>query len=119
MRTKCVWLVLVMFSVFGFATQASAADRLGSYLAIKGGIYSPSATFDLSNVDVETTFDGTTTFGVHAGVGLDVGITQNAFIGVEARYVWAEPSFGCRRTLRTPSTRKLPPHTRRMYARSS
>ena len=184
MRTKCVWLVLVMFSVFGFATQASAADRLGSYLAIKGGIYSPSATFDLSNIDVETTFDGdtktgvdgeiafghyflptfalelgigyfkstgsyetdatrgdvdfnvipiilsakvlspvgpvdpygefgigayfsefnldnnlntfdgTTTFGVHAGAGLNVGITQNAFIGVEARYVWAEPSFG-------------------------
>ena len=159
-------------------------ERMGSYLALKGGIYSPSATFDLSNVDVETTFDGdtetgrrrrdrvrpllpahlrsrtgrrllqgqgllrdrldagqgrlqrhpdhpvrqgphprrpgrslrrvrhrrlllgiqrddnlntfdgTTTFGIHAGAGLNVDITQSAFIGVEGRYVWANPSFG-------------------------
>jgi outer membrane protein W len=40
------------------------------------------------------TFNGTTTFGIHTGVGMNVNITQNAFIGVEGRYVWANPSFG-------------------------
>jgi len=184
MRTKWVWLVLIIISMVGFATGSTAADRLGNYLALKGGIYSPSATFDLSNVDVETTFDGdtetgfdgeiafghyllptfalelgigyfrgkgsyettatrgqvdfdvipvilsakvlvpvgavdpygefgigayfsefnvddslntfdgTTTFGIHAGAGLNVAISPKVFIGVEARYVWAEPSFG-------------------------
>lgn len=184
MKTKCTVSVLIMFAAIGFASPSAAADRLGSYLALKGGIYSPSATFDLSNVDVETTFDGdtetgvageiafghyvlptlalelgvgyfkgsgsvetavtredldfdvipiilsakalipvgsvdpygefgigayftefdaddnlntfetTTTFGIHAGAGVNVGITQHAFLGVEGRYVWAEPSFG-------------------------
>ena len=167
----------------GLVFQASGAERLGSYVALKGGIYSPSATFDLKNLDVETTFkadtktgfdgeiaighyflptlalelgvgyfkgkgsfattpshpmdfnvipaivsakalipvgpvdpygefgigayftkfnvsdnlntfSGTTTFGIHAGAGMNVNITKNAFIGVEGRYVWANPKFG-------------------------
>lgn len=40
------------------------------------------------------TFKGTTTFGMHTGAGLNVNITPNAFLGVEGRYVWANPSFG-------------------------
>jgi opacity protein-like surface antigen len=40
------------------------------------------------------TFNGTTTFGIHAGAGVNVPVSQNVFIGVEGRYVWAEPSFG-------------------------
>lgn len=184
MKNKRIGSVLIMFAAMAFVSHASAAEKPGSYLALKGGIYSPSATFDLSNVEVETTFDGdtetgvageiafghyvlptlalelgigyfkgagsietssrredldfdvipvilsakalipvgsvdpygefgigayftefnaddnlntfetTTTFGIHAGAGVNVGITQHAFIGAEGRYVWAEPSFG-------------------------
>lgn len=179
--------LMAIISMVGLASPTLGAGRLGSYVALKGGIYSPSATFNLSNVDVETTFDGdtktgfngelafghyflptlaleagagyfkgkgsfvgtgvasssrqvdfdvipiivsakalipvatvdpyaelgigayftkfnvsdnlnsfdgTTTFGIHTGGGLNVNITQNAFIGVEGRYVWANPSFG-------------------------
>jgi len=186
-RTRCALLLLVMFGVVGLAPQASGAGRLGSYLALKGGVYSPSATFNIENVDLETTFEGdtetgvageiafghyvlptlalelgvgyfkgkatleaesvtadhqdadfnvipvivslkalipagpidpygelgigayftdlevsdnlnsfsgTTTFGLHAGAGLNVNVTQHAFVGVEGRYVWADPSFG-------------------------
>ncbi len=186
-RTKCALLLLVMFSVVGLASQAYGAGRLGSYLALKGGIYSPSASFNLDNVDLDTTFegdtqtgfdgeiaighyflptlaielgagyfkgkgslvgpsmatdrhkvdfnvipiivsakalipagpldpygelgigayftefnvsdnlntfDGTTTFGLHTGAGMNINLSQNAFLGVEGRYVWANPSFG-------------------------
>jgi opacity protein-like surface antigen len=182
-KTKCALCLLVAFSVIGFAPHASRAERLGSYLALKGGIYSPSASFDLGNLAVESTFEadtktgvdgeiafghyilptlalelgvgyfrakstfpttpphslnfdvvpvilsakalipvgpvdpygelgigayftsvdvkgnlnsfsGTSTFGIHAGAGLNVNITPHAFIGVEGRYVWANPSIG-------------------------
>jgi outer membrane protein W len=178
---------LIVLSVVGFAPQTSGAEKLGSYVAFKGGIYSPSASFNLANVDIETTFEGdtqtgidgeiaighyflptlalelgagyfkakgsfkagsapaadpqvdfdvipilvsakafipagrvdpygelgigayitqldvshnlntfsgTTTFGLHVGAGLNVNITPRAFLGVEGRYVWANPSFG-------------------------
>jgi outer membrane protein W len=180
-------LLLLLGSVAVLVPQASGEGRLGNYLALKAGIYSPSESFNFKNVAVETTFDadtetgfngeiaighfflptlalelgvgyfkgkgsvaaesataprhqvdfdvipfivsakalvpagpvdpygeigigayftqfdvtnnlnsfnGTTTFGLHAGAGLNVNITQSAFIGVEGRYVWAEPSFG-------------------------
>jgi hypothetical protein len=31
---------------------------------------------------------------MHTGTGVNVNITPNAFLGVEGRYVWANPSFG-------------------------
>jgi len=185
-RTLGLSLLLILGAT-AFAPNVSGAGRLGSYLALKGGIYSPSATFNISNVDVETTFDGdtqtgvdgelaighyflptlalelgvgyfkgkgtfdaenatvtprkmdfnvvpvivsakalipagrvdpygelgigayftdfnvadnlntfngTTTFGIHTGAGLNVNVSQNVFVGVEGRYVWADPSFG-------------------------
>jgi len=53
------------------------------------------AYFTTFNVnDNLNTFSGTTTFGLHVGAGMDVSITRIAFIGVEGRYVWANPSFG-------------------------
>jgi outer membrane protein W len=188
MRTKSSLLaLLIIFSVIGLAPRATEAGRLGSYVALKGGIYSPSKSFNLSNVNVETTFDsntrtgvdgelaighfflptlalelgigyfrgtgsvagtgllatsdqvdfdvvpvlvsakvfmpagpidpygelgigvyftkvdisnnlntfnGSTTFGLHTGVGLNVNINPAFFVGVEGRYVWANPSFG-------------------------
>jgi outer membrane protein W len=188
-RTKCAVVLLVMFGAVGFAPQVSVAEKSASYLALKGGIYSPSATFNLDNIDLATalegdtktgfdgeiaighyflptlalelgvgyfqakgsfaagdvaaprpqldfnvipvivsakafipagpldpygelgigayftefnvsdnlnTFDGTTTFGLHVGAGANVNITSSTFIGVEGRYVWADPSFGGR-----------------------
>jgi outer membrane protein W len=186
-KTKHVLFLLAMTGVLGLAPPAAQAERLGSYVALKGGVYSPSATFSIDNIDVETTFDGdtelgaagelafghyflptfalevgagyfqgrgslaaesasvdkhdlnfnvipilvtakalipvgvvdpygelgvgayftkmevsdnlntfsgTTTYGMHTGAGLNVNITQNAFLGAEGRYVWANPSFG-------------------------
>lgn len=185
--TQCALSVLVMLSVVGLAPHALAAGMPGSYVALKGGIYSPSSSFDLGNLDIETTFDGdtktgvdgevaighfflptfalelglgyfkgtgsfagetptaprgqvdfnvipliasakafipvgpvapygelgvgayftkfnvtdnlntfsgSTTFGIHAGAGMNVDVAPRVFIGVEGRYVWANPSFG-------------------------
>ena len=63
-RTKCALLLVVMLGVTLLAPQPSGAERLGSYLALKGGVYSPSATFDFGNVDIETTFDSDTELGI-------------------------------------------------------
>lgn len=186
-RTACALFLLVTVSVLGLSTQAFGSAGLGSYLALKGGIYSPSASFNLENINVErtfesdtqtgasgeialghyflptlalelgvgyfkgkgtlqaqgvtgespkadfnvipivvsakaliptgpvdpygevgigayftkfdvshnlNTFDGTTTFGLHAGAGMNVNLSPNSFFGVEGRYVWANPSFG-------------------------
>jgi opacity protein-like surface antigen len=182
-KTKCALFAVVVLGMAGFASLASAA-RPGSYLALKGGIYSPSASFNIKNVgisndtfDADTkagfdgeiaighyilptlalelgagyfkgkgsikttpvhdvkfdvipvvitakvlvpvgpidpygeaglgayftkfkvadnlnTFSGNTTFGLHAGAGLNINISPSVFLGVEGRYVTANPSFG-------------------------
>lgn len=184
MNRQGIWAMLVIVGMLGVNSSASAEGMLRNYLALKGGIYAPSADFDISNVGVATTFEGDTetgvsgeiafghfftptfaleagigyfkgkgsygtgtsrgdvdfdvipfilsakafipvgpvkpygeagigayfsefdvennlnsfegksTFGIHAGAGLNVDITRKAFIGVETRYVWADPSFG-------------------------
>jgi opacity protein-like surface antigen len=176
--------LLVTVCALGLISQASAAARLGNYVALKGGIYSPSASFNLKDAvinsdtfkantkagfdgeiaigryllptfalelgagyfkgkgSVATTpvhdidfnvipvivtakalipvgpvdpygelgigayftrvhvsenldkFNGTTTFGLHAGAGVNVNIAPNVFLGVEGRYITATPSFG-------------------------
>jgi outer membrane protein W len=182
MKLKYSLSLLVALGVAGLASTAFAE---GSYLALKAGIYSPSATFDVSNINVEDTFEGdtetgvdaeiafghyflqtvvlelgagyfkskgtfendsnvrndyefnvipiilsgkfmipigsvspygeagigayftsldvsnnansfsgTATFGIHAGAGIDVPVSDSLFLGLEARYVWAEPDFG-------------------------
>jgi opacity protein-like surface antigen len=172
-----------MLSVVACASQATAGGRLGTYVELKGGIYSPSATFNLKNIDLETTFNsatdtgvngeiavghyflptlaveagigyfkgkgsfattpphrmsfnvvpvllsakalipvgpvdpygelgigayftrfdvtdnastfsGSSTLGLHAGAGVNVNVTPVVFVGVEGRYVSANPSFG-------------------------
>lgn len=35
-----------------------------------------------------------TTYGLHAGAGVNVNVADNVFLGVEGRYLWAKPSFG-------------------------
>ncbi|WP_020675045.1 outer membrane beta-barrel protein [Geopsychrobacter electrodiphilus] len=41
-------------------------------------------------------FNGSTetTYGLHAGAGFNINLSNNYFVGLEGKYVWAEPSFG-------------------------
>ena len=179
-------ILVALFGVIGFAPPSSGAERLGSYLALKGGVYSPSASYRFDNLNLESTFDsdtrtgvngevafghyvlptlalelglgyfkrsaslqselaanryqvdfdvipviasakalipvgsvdpygeagigayftrfdvgdnlntfeGTTTFGMHAGGGVNVNVSRSMFVGAESRYVWANPSVG-------------------------
>lgn len=179
-------ILLIAICAVGFAPLNAEAAAMGNYLMLKGGIYSPSKTFNLDNVDIETTFDSNTetgvageiaighyvlptlalefgvgyfngkgtlqprtsaviqhadfdvipvlltakafipagaifpygeigvgayftkfdvtdnantfegdmTLGMHAGAGINVNLSQKAFLGLEGRYVWANPSFG-------------------------
>jgi len=183
-------LLTTILGVAGIASTALAQETVAkreksSYVALKGGIYSPSADFNIDNLNVETTFDGntetgvdaeiafghyflptvvlelgagyfkakgtfdtgsnvrndlefnviplilsgkfmipvgsvspygeagigayfssldvsnngnsfsgTSTFGIHAGAGIDVPVGDTVFLGAEGRYVWADPSFG-------------------------
>lgn len=34
------------------------------------------------------------TYGLHAGAGLNINFQENMFVGLEGKYLWAEPSFG-------------------------
>jgi len=34
------------------------------------------------------------TYGLHAGAGLNVNFQENMFVGLEGKYLWANPSFG-------------------------
>jgi len=68
--TRRAVFVLVMLGVAALSPGDSEAQRLGSYVALKGGIYSPSATFNFGNLDVETTFDGDTETGVAGEIAI-------------------------------------------------
>jgi outer membrane protein W len=177
--------VALMVGLMGLAGDATAAGQTGNYIALKGGIYSPSKEFDLGHLNVDETFDaetqtgvagefafghyfspsfalelglgyfkskgtvqdvaaakhdldfnviplllsakvfvpvgpvfpfgefgvgayfsefdvsdnansfsGTTTFGIHAGAGLNIDVSSRVFMGLESRYVWNDPDFG-------------------------
>jgi outer membrane protein W len=58
----------------------------------EGGIGAYFSEFDVENN--ANSFEGKVTFGIHAGAGFNVDVTEHAFIGLGMRYVWAEPSFG-------------------------
>ena len=190
MKLLNTFLLSTILGVAGIASTALAQESVAkreksTYVALKGGIYSPSADFNIDNLNVETTFDGntetgvdaeiafghyflptvvlelgagyfkakgtfdtgnnvrndlefnviplilsgkfmipvgsvspygeagigayfssldvsnngnsfsgTSTFGIHAGAGIDVPVGDTVFLGTEGRYVWADPSFG-------------------------
>jgi opacity protein-like surface antigen len=184
METTRISLLVLVTALISIPFQASAADKLENYVAIKGGIYSPSTKFDLDNfnggstthfdkktgfageiaagryflptlaielgagyfesegspvaqpgstklrvvpliatgkvlfpisvfepyglygigayiTDLEVhdnsgTIKGSTevTYGLHAGAGFNINISDTMFVGVEGKYLWAEPSFG-------------------------
>lgn len=53
----------------------------------------------ITDLDVNSSTDsyrGSTeiTYGLHAGAGVNINFQENMFVGVEGKYLWAEPSFG-------------------------
>jgi len=56
------------------------------------GAYISDLELDGNNTD----FSGSTevTYGLHAGAGLNINLSDTFFIGFEGKYLWAEPSFG-------------------------
>jgi opacity protein-like surface antigen len=56
------------------------------------GIGAYFSSLDVSNNG--NSFSGNSTFGIHAGAGIDVPVSETVFVGAEGRYVWADPSFG-------------------------
>ena len=51
---------------------------------------------DLDVHDNTGTVRGSTevTYGLHAGGGLNINLQDKMFLGVEGKYLWADPSFG-------------------------
>lgn len=56
-------LLLILTCVIGIAVPAGAATRSASYVALKAGVYSPSSSFTIANLDIQTTFDADTKTG--------------------------------------------------------
>lgn len=98
-----------------FESKASAAVPAGETkfkvvpvtLTAKGllpmGWIEPYGEFGIGGYITGTDTSGTvhealdstkTVFGLHAGAGVNFNITQNIFLGVEGRYLWAKPSWG-------------------------
>ncbi len=178
MKAKSRLLLVFAVALLAIAPSPALAAGPSSYVVLKGGVYSPSKTFDINNVRLDTkngfdaeialgqyflpmlgaefgvgyfeskaspaippgevklkvvpvtltgkvflpmgpiepygefgigayitkadvsgtlaNFTGSTkgVFGLHAGGGVNLNITNSAFIGAEGRYLWAKPSFG-------------------------
>ncbi len=67
------------------------------------GMFEPYGLFGIgayiSDLDLDGNtgdFNGSTevTYGLHAGAGFNINLSNNFFIGAEGKYLWAEPSFG-------------------------
>lgn len=67
------------------------------------GMFEPYGLFGvgayITDLDVSGNSDdfrGSTkiTYGLHAGAGFNINVTDNVFLGVEGKYLWAKPSFG-------------------------
>jgi outer membrane protein W len=67
------------------------------------GKFEPYGEFGVGAYFTELDVSGTTenfhgsskiTYGLHAGAGFNVNVTDRVFVGLEGRYLWAKPSFG-------------------------
>lgn len=184
MKKRSMLFLVLAVALVGITSPAVAAENFGDYLALKGGIYSPSSSYDLDNfnagnrehLDSKSGFageiavghyflpvlavefglgyfesegsplaapgetklkvvpltatgkvflpigpiepyglfgigayitdldvhdntgevEGSTeiTYGLHAGAGVNLKLQDNIFVGLEGKYLWAEPSFG-------------------------
>jgi len=59
------------FGIGGYITKAEVSGTFGNFSSSTKGV-----------------------FGLHAGGGVNFNITQDVFLGIEGRYIWAKPSFG-------------------------
>lgn len=60
------------------------------------GLFGAGAYFtDLKVQGNTSTFSGSSeiTYGLHAGAGININFADNVYIGVEGKYLWAEPKF--------------------------
>lgn len=75
--TGKVFLPLGIFEPYGLA-------GIGAYIS------------DLEVSGTTNNFQGSTevTYGFHAGAGFNINFSKNMFVGLEGKYLWAEPSFG-------------------------
>ncbi len=71
MKTRIVQFLICTIAVLGMSSLASAEEKLTNYGMLKGGIYSPSMTFDLGNFNGGTTthFDSKTGFAGELAIG--------------------------------------------------
>jgi opacity protein-like surface antigen len=58
------------------------------------GIGAYFTKFDVSGNLGNFSGSSETTYGLHAGAGLNINITDTMFLGFEGRYLWAKPSYG-------------------------
>ena len=67
------------------------------------GIFEPYGLFGIgayfTKMDVEGNVynfnsSSTITYGLHAGAWINFNLTENFFLGVEGKYLWAKPSYG-------------------------
>lgn len=61
------------------------------------GLFGIGAYITDLNVNSNTdSYRGSTeiTYGLHAGAGLNINFQEKMFVGIEGKYLWADPSFG-------------------------
>ena len=71
MKKTTILLLVLAVALIGFTPQAKAAAGEGDYLALKGGIYSPSSSYDLDNFNADNRehLDSKTGFAGEIAVG--------------------------------------------------
>lgn len=108
-------MLAIEFGAGYFESKGSPAAPLGETklkvvpLIATGKVLLPIGPFEpyglfgigayITDLDVNSTTDtyrGSTeiTYGLHAGAGLNINVQENMFVGLEGKYLWAEPSFG-------------------------
>ncbi len=65
MKTAFALFLVLAVALIGVAPSVALAETPSNYVALKGGIYSPSKNFNINNIDVDskTGFDGEIAFG--------------------------------------------------------
>ncbi|MGB9080373.1 MAG: outer membrane beta-barrel protein [Desulfuromonadaceae bacterium] len=108
-------MLAIEFGAGYFESKGSPAAPLGETklkvvpLIATGKVLLPIGPFEpyglfgigayITDLDVNSTTDsyrGSTeiTYGLHAGAGVNINVLENMFVGLEGKYLWAEPSFG-------------------------
>jgi opacity protein-like surface antigen len=82
-------VVPVVLTAKGLLPLGSVVEPYGEF-----GIGAYITKLDVTVADARVSGSSKTTVGLHAGAGVNFNLSQNLFLGVEGRYLWAKPSFG-------------------------